>query len=72
MSFEKVPSFLVDFFKAEMTDNKACSYRFNSFLLDVRERQLSNGDTHVSLTPKAFDVLVYLVSTAGTSSTKMS
>lgn len=65
MSFEKVLSFLVNFFEAEMINNNACSYRFNSFLLDVRERQLSDGETHVSLTPKAFDVLVYLVTHGG-------
>jgi DNA-binding winged helix-turn-helix (wHTH) protein/tetratricopeptide (TPR) repeat protein len=65
VSFEKVPSFLVNFFEAEMNDTLACSYRFNSFLLDVNERQLSNRDIHVPLTPKAFDVLAYLVMHGG-------
>lgn len=48
-----------------MNDNNSCSYRFNSFLLDVKERQLSSGSAHVPLTPKAFDVLVYLVTHGG-------
>lgn len=65
MSFEKVPSFLVDFFEAEMNEDNLCSYRFNSFLLDVTERQLSSGARPVPLTPKAFDVLVYLVAHGG-------
>ena len=65
MSFAKVPSFLVNFFEAEMDANHACSYRFKSFLLDVSERQLSHGAVHVPLTPKAFDVLVYLVAHGG-------
>ncbi len=40
-------------------------YRFKSFLLDVAERRLSNSDILVPLTPKAFDVLVYLVARRG-------
>ena len=46
-----------------MSDHK--TYRFNSFLLNVGERQLFNGDVEVSLTPKTFDVLVHLVENAG-------
>lgn len=65
MSFGKVPNFLVNLFEAEMTSSGTHSYRFNSFLLDVAERQLFNGDKPVPLTPKAFDVLVYLVENAG-------
>ena len=65
MSFEKVPSFLVNFFEAEMNGNETPSYRFNSFLLDVAERQLFHYDKPVPLTPKAFDVLVYLVEHGG-------
>ena len=41
------------------------SYRFSSYLLDVAERQLSRNDKPVPLTPKAFDVLVYLVEHSG-------
>lgn len=40
-------------------------YEFGSFRLDVRERQLLNGDVPVSLTPKAFDVLAALVERSG-------
>jgi DNA-binding winged helix-turn-helix (wHTH) protein/tetratricopeptide (TPR) repeat protein len=40
-------------------------YQFKSFRLDVGERQLLDGDTAVSLTPKAFDVLAALVERSG-------
>ena len=40
-------------------------YRFKTFLLDVSERQLLNDGTRIRLTPKAFDLLVYLVRNAG-------
>jgi TolB-like protein/DNA-binding winged helix-turn-helix (wHTH) protein/Tfp pilus assembly protein PilF len=36
-------------------------YRFGEFLLDSRKRTLSRADSPVSLTPKAFDVLLFLV-----------
>ena len=36
-------------------------YRFGQFALDSRKRALSRGDSPVSLTPKAFDVLLFLV-----------
>jgi len=36
-------------------------YRFGQFVLDPRRRTLSRADSPVSLTPKAFDVLVFLV-----------
>ncbi len=65
MSLEKVPSFLVNLFEAEMNGNDTHSYRFNSFLLDVAERQLFHDHKAVQLTPKAFDVLVYLVEHSG-------
>jgi DNA-binding winged helix-turn-helix (wHTH) protein len=39
----------------------ATSYRFGSFLLDVFQRQLSRDDDVITLTPKAFDMLVLLV-----------
>ena len=35
-------------------------YRFGQFLLDPGRRKLSRADSPVSLTPKAFDVLLYL------------
>jgi DNA-binding winged helix-turn-helix (wHTH) protein/Tfp pilus assembly protein PilF len=40
-------------------------YRFKSFRLNVGERQLFDSDGELVLTPKAFDVLVYLVENAG-------
>src|SRR6266567_101901 len=36
-------------------------YRFGQFALDSRKRMLSRADSPVSLTPKAFDVLLFLV-----------
>ncbi len=48
-----------------MDGNDRHSYQFNSFLLDVSERQLFNENAPVPLTPKAFDVLVYLVEHGG-------
>jgi DNA-binding winged helix-turn-helix (wHTH) protein len=40
-------------------------YRFNSFCLDVAERQLLKNGVPVSVTPRAFDVLAVLVKRAG-------
>src|SRR5712672_3555709 len=37
------------------------SYRFGQFVLDPRRRTLSRADSPVFLTPKAFDVLTFLV-----------
>src|SRR5258708_7386924 len=37
------------------------SYRFGQFVLDSRKRTVSRADSPVSLTPKAFDVLLFLV-----------
>lgn len=36
-------------------------YRFGQFALDARKRMLYRGDSPVVLTPKAFDVLLFLV-----------
>ena len=36
-------------------------YRFGQFALDARKHTLSRADSPVSLTPKAFDVLLFLV-----------
>lgn len=63
MSCEKVPIFFPNPFEAGMSDNG--TYRFKSFLLNVEERQLFDGDKEISLTPKTFDVLVHLVENAG-------
>jgi DNA-binding winged helix-turn-helix (wHTH) protein len=40
-------------------------YRFGSFQLEPEERRLLHDGELVSLTPKAFDTLVYLVERAG-------
>jgi DNA-binding winged helix-turn-helix (wHTH) protein/tetratricopeptide (TPR) repeat protein len=40
-------------------------YRFNSFLLDVEERQLLKDGVQIPLMPKAFDVLVALLERQG-------
>src|SRR5271169_5900572 len=36
-------------------------YSFGQFVLDSRKRTLSRADSPISLTPKAFDVLLFLV-----------
>src|SRR6266436_3149356 len=36
-------------------------YRFGQFALDSRKRTVSRADSPISLTPKAFDVLLFLV-----------
>src|SRR6266478_2155131 len=36
-------------------------YRFGQFALDSRKRSVSRADSPVCLTPKAFDVLLFLV-----------
>ena len=36
-------------------------YRFGQFVLDPRKRTLSRADSPIVLTPKAFDVLMFLV-----------
>ena len=36
-------------------------YCFGEFVLDSRRRSLSRMDSNVALTPKAFDVLLFLV-----------
>src|SRR5580698_10620567 len=36
-------------------------YRFGQFVLDSQKRTLSRADSPVSLTPRAFDVLLFLV-----------
>ncbi len=43
----------------------ASGYRFDSFLLDASNRQLSRNGESVSLNSKYFDVLLFLVSRAG-------
>src|SRR6202162_5535853 len=45
-------------------------YRFGQFVLDPGRRTLSRADSPVSLTPKAFDVLLFLVQNANRLVTK--
>jgi TolB-like protein/DNA-binding winged helix-turn-helix (wHTH) protein len=45
----------------ESTLAHGSSYHFGQFLLDSRRRTLSSADSPVFLTPKAFDVLTFLV-----------
>src|SRR5271156_3053210 len=45
-------------------------YRFGQFALDSRKRTLSRADLPVSLTPKAFDVLLFLAQNPNRSVTK--
>jgi DNA-binding winged helix-turn-helix (wHTH) protein/TolB-like protein len=46
------------------------SYGFGPYLLDVDERVLRCDEHHIRLTPKAFDILVFLVSNCGRALTK--
>ena len=48
-----------------MNGRQTRRYRFKSFLLNVSERQLLDGERAIALTPKSFDTLVYLVERAG-------
>jgi TolB-like protein/DNA-binding winged helix-turn-helix (wHTH) protein len=45
----------------ESTSVGSYLYRFGQFVLDPRRRTLSRDDSPVFLTPKAFDVLIFLV-----------
>ena len=45
----------------DLQDPAAVFYRFGQFVLDPRRRTLSHGDSPVFLTPRAFDVLIFLV-----------
>ncbi len=65
MSLENSPGFLLNFSECEMNDEEKHCYRFKSFRLDVKERQLLYNGSPVPLTPKAFDVLAVLVERSG-------
>ena len=45
----------------DLPDVPSDLYRFGQFVLDPRRRTLSRGDSPVFLTPRAFDVLIFLV-----------
>jgi DNA-binding winged helix-turn-helix (wHTH) protein/TolB-like protein len=65
MSLENCPDLLLYISEADMKTDEIHSYQFNSFTLKPVERQLFDGDSRVSLTPKAFDVLTLLTVRAG-------
>ncbi|MFN0278303.1 MAG: winged helix-turn-helix domain-containing tetratricopeptide repeat protein [Pyrinomonadaceae bacterium] len=65
MSLKNSSNFLRFFSGAEMNGIEKHTYRFKSFLLNVSERQLLCEDISIPLTPKDFDVLVFLVERAG-------
>lgn len=65
MSLEKIPSFFLNFSEPDLSDLSGQFYTFRSFRLDVAERRLFKEGTVVPLTPKAFDVLVYMVARSG-------
>jgi DNA-binding winged helix-turn-helix (wHTH) protein/tetratricopeptide (TPR) repeat protein len=65
MSFGNCPNFFLNFSECEVNGEEKHFYRFKSFRLDVKERQLLHNNLSVSLTPKAFDVLVVLVERNG-------
>lgn len=65
MSLENSPKFLLNFSEVEMRSKDKHFYCFKSFRLDVAERLLLHGESPVSLTPKAFDVLAVLVERSG-------
>jgi DNA-binding winged helix-turn-helix (wHTH) protein len=48
-----------------MTSGGTLAYQFGAFRLDPAERLLLRGGQPVALTPKAFDLLVYLVEHEG-------
>ena len=64
MSLEKAPNFLVDSSADAMNYEKRI-FTFDIYTLDVAERRLSDANGTIQLTPKIFDVLVYLVEHAG-------
>ncbi len=65
MSLEKFPSFFLNFSETDLSEKNDQLFSFRSFRLDVFERRLSNDEVTIPLTPKAFDVLVYLVRQSG-------
>lgn len=65
MSLEFSPGFFLNFSEREMIGELAHSYQFESFRLDVKERQLLKQGVPIPLTPKAFDLLEVLVRNSG-------
>jgi DNA-binding winged helix-turn-helix (wHTH) protein/tetratricopeptide (TPR) repeat protein len=65
MSLEKNPSSVGKLSDIELAASGKHSYRFKSFELNPFERQLLHDGEPVSITPKAFEILMILVSNAG-------
>jgi DNA-binding winged helix-turn-helix (wHTH) protein/tetratricopeptide (TPR) repeat protein len=65
MSFGNFPKIFLNFSQADVNGENKNIFRFKSFRLDVGERQLLHHEKAVPLTPKAFDVLAYLVERNG-------
>lgn len=65
MSFEILPSFLLKSSETGVVKKRPMSYVFAKFRLDVSERRLTESGNNIPITPKAFDVLVYLVERSG-------
>ena len=65
MSLENSRDLLLNISHAPMKPEEIHFYRFKSFTLKPIERQLFDGDRLVSLTPKAFDVLTFLIDNNG-------
>lgn len=65
MSFGNFPNFFLNSSESEMNNEEKHFYRFKSFRLDVKERQLLHHGDNIPLTPKVFDVLVALVERSG-------
>jgi len=65
MSFGNLPNFFLNFSEREMNSEEKRFYRFKSFRLDVKERQLLHHGNNIPLTPKVFDVLAVLVERSG-------
>jgi DNA-binding winged helix-turn-helix (wHTH) protein len=63
-----VPKLLLRFAENRMAGREV--FRFGGFTLDPEERRLSSGNGAVRLSPKAFDLLVWLVEHAGRLVTK--
>ena len=46
---------------SDMTDGAACIYRFGTCTIDARRREITVRGEHVTVEPKVFDLLLYLV-----------
>ena len=65
MSFENSPDLFRKLSDADVRLEEMDSYRFRSFILNPVERQLFDGERRIPLTPKAFDILTFLIENAG-------